>query len=154
MYEVLKPCFSSSPCRFIVPSRAMSVVPRAGPVKLHAARFDRIQLLLVSFVHRARPGAEYSDIAEHTGIVVGRQKRMPAAHGESGDCAVILIRNHAICLFDERDHVFDQALRVRAGIRLRRPGLRRAGVRLLPRPATAEARELERPDAPGVGPYA
>src|SRR5262249_24449057 len=91
----------------------------AEPVELHTALFHGLELLLERLVGGASAGAEDADVSELTGIVVCRADGVAAAHREARDRAIVLHRDYAIPLFDERNDALQEALRIRALVRLR-----------------------------------
>src|SRR5262249_30360948 len=95
---------------------------RAGaePVDLHAAGLHGLELFLERLVDRLRARAEDADVRKHSRIVVRRGERVPTAHRQSRDRAIVFGREHAEALLDERNHVLDEALGIRACVRLRR----------------------------------
>src|SRR5580765_8231812 len=99
----------------------MRHVGRAGaePIELHAALLDGFELPLERLVGRSAAGAEHADVGELAGVVVGRRHGVAAAHRETGNRAVVLYREDAVALLDERNHVLHETLRVRAFVRLR-----------------------------------
>src|SRR5207253_3132574 len=96
---------------------------RAGtePVEFHTAGLDRLELFLERLVGRPRSGAEDTDVGEDAGVVVRGGERVPTAHREPSDGALVLGDLDAETFFYEGDHVLDQALRIRACVRLWRP---------------------------------
>ena len=69
--------------------------------------------------------APHANPAERARVVVGRLDGVAASHRQAGNRAVVLARQHAIVLLDERDDFRHEAVGIRALVDLRRPRRRR-----------------------------